>query len=506
MSAILEIEKEQDNYAHTIASKLNASIGRKIGMIDILGITIFMKYLKKHHINPRLSNCLHNFPFALEEYKITDVSYNGHKIFVVTVFRENYIRIPKIHFELGIEPDFYVITEVNKNIEKGAIGGFIKAEDVLSSIYDDKFYYPQKKDISKIEEFLDVIKTSAQPKKTLGKHLEASAMFVKLAEGELNKHQKDKLIKHLLTCENCAIKLKDFLQFDNALSPEVNFLGASEKLDKKQFQKNLKVEIKPAPKIEITPVIKPAEANLYKNLEEINPIKSYFEPVIEKPMGKRETIDFIFKGKNVFDINFSKINIKNLQEKKKILVAIGICAILVFFLGVGAIVKKTSQTLKPIEAYDNVITDEINTESDFYNSQDYYTSENPTSLDYSLVNNADAKSSIVSVKNVSWEVDKEFANKENYTKFLQIVGKNIKLNLQNELLVATDFATNSIIRADIRFSSNGNVGNLKIVNGSGSEQIDEIIQKCVYETLSYIKPPSSGLIGKNLEMTLVIEL
>lgn len=504
LSAISKIEEEQGSYAKQIASRLNAPINRKKGMIDLLGVTLFAKFLKKRQINLNLNNCLHKFPFALEEYKITDISYNGYKIFIITVFNENYIRIPKLHFQLGIQPDFYVITEVNKSVEKGAIGGYIKASDVTSLLNDDRFYYPEKRDISKIDGLIEKITIPNRPRSTYGKHLDACAKFVKLVDNELTKSEKDKLIKHLLTCESCIAKLRDFMQFDNAMSPAKSFSEAIQdvhpsKIDKRKGAESTVVPIRRnlAPRF--------TQIQIEQSKEDAE-LENTFDFLKKKFANKKEAIDLMFKNKNVFDIDFSKINIKDFKQKKKTLIIAGaVLVILVSFL-IGAGVKKSIQAPKPIDGYEDLAYENGNTDPGFYDdkySQEYFEAQN---LDYTLASATNGRSSVSGVKNISWEVDSDIAGKENYTKFLQIVGKNIKLSLQNELLLTPDFARNNIIKADIKFSNNGNVGSMKLIKGSGSPEIDDIIQKCVYETLSYIKPPKAGLMEKNLEMTLIIEL
>lgn len=509
-TTVLKIEKEQGKYAKSIASKLNASINRKKGMIDLLGVTLFAKFMKKRYINLNLKNCLHKFPFALEDYKIADVSYNGHKIFVVTVFNENYIRIPKLHFELGIEPDFYVITEVNKAVEKGAIGGFITPKEVLNTPSDDEFYYPAKRDISKIEKLIEAIKSPRQLRETCGKHLEASAMFVKLVDGELPRQAKDRLIRHLVTCESCIMKLRDFVQFDSALSPAKYSVKTSGSANNSAYAKTAPV-VSSAPRPVLTdsasasmPEI--AMPQTIQNLEDASTIE-FFK---KKIASKKEAIDLMFKNKNlgVFDlIDFSKINIKDLDKKKKMLIGTSIAGLLLFFCITGAFVKKISDN-RPLEIAD-AIENLDQGDGGFYDekySQEYFEAQNGIGLDYNLSSASGGKSSVSGVRNISWEVDNDVASKEEYTKFLQIVGKNIKLSLQNELLLTSDFPRNHIIKAEIKFAGNGNVGSLKMLQGSGSRQIDEMIQKCIYETLSYIKPPKTGFLGKNPSMTLVIEL
>ena len=543
-STVLTIEKEQGKYAKSIASKLNASIGRKKGMIDLLGVTLFAKFMKKQHINLNLKNCLHKFPFALEDYKIADVSYNGYKLFVVTVFNENYIRIPKLHFELGIQPDFYVITEVNKTIEKGAIGGFIAPDDVLGTPGDDKFYYPAKRDISKIEDLIEILKIARPLRKTYGKHLEASAMFAKLIDGELPKQAKDKLVRHLMTCESCTIKLRDLIQFDSALGPAEYFTKALGNYNDGITQINPNVVTVPEPArgpvsarsgqksardavqmqiervaakalqantdadVDIDAALPPITTvpDAFQSLEDASTI----EFLKKKLAGKKEAIDLMFKSKNlgVFEfLDFSKINIKDLDKKKKIIITAGVAGLLLFLCITGAFVKKAHND-RPIEVVDAIESLDYGDVS-FYDekySQAYFESQSGIGLDYNLSSISGGKSSVSGVRDISWEVDNDTAGKEDYTKFLQIVGKNIKLSLQNELLLTSDFPRNHTVKAEIKFAGNGNVGSLKMLQGSGSRQIDEMIQKCIYETLSYIKPPKPGFMGKNPSVTLVIEL
>ena len=92
------------------------------------------------------------------------------------------------------------------------------------------------------------------------------------------------------------------------------------------------------------------------------------------------------------------------------------------------------------------------------------------------------------------------------TKFLQLIGKNVKLNLQNELLLVNDAPTNKIVKVDINIASNGNVNSVKMAASSGSVPIDSSIRKIVSETLTYMKPPAHGIASKTADITLIIEL
>ncbi len=110
------------------------------------------------------------------------------------------------------------------------------------------------------------------------------------------------------------------------------------------------------------------------------------------------------------------------------------------------------------------------------------------------------------VSNISWEAPESLVKKAEYTKFLQLIGKNVKLNVQNDLLLVSDIPTNKIAKVDIRIESSGDVQFIKISKSSGSEAIDNSILKVVGDTLKYMKPPGHGIISKKVDVTLVVEL
>ena len=47
---------------------------------------------------------------------------------------------------------------------------------------------------------------------------------------------------------------------------------------------------------------------------------------------------------------------------------------------------------------------------------------------------------------------------------------------------------------------------MKVLQGSGSEPIDDIIKKSISETFAYMKPPSHGFISRPVDVVLVVNL
>ncbi len=108
------------------------------------------------------------------------------------------------------------------------------------------------------------------------------------------------------------------------------------------------------------------------------------------------------------------------------------------------------------------------------------------------------------ISKIAWEVPEEFVYNDGFRKYLQIAGKNLKLNLQNNLLLATEMAYSNKVVVNLNISPNGALQSQNIVSSSKSKQIDKIVLQSVKETLMYLKMPSSELNGSSINATLII--
>lgn len=109
-----------------------------------------------------------------------------------------------------------------------------------------------------------------------------------------------------------------------------------------------------------------------------------------------------------------------------------------------------------------------------------------------------------SVTKVAWEVPEDLAYNDSFRKYLQIAGKNLKLNLQNNLLLATEMAYSNKVIVDMKISKDGNLQDTSVSVSSGSKQIDKIVLQSVKDTLKYLKVPSNELNSPTTDATLII--
>lgn len=108
------------------------------------------------------------------------------------------------------------------------------------------------------------------------------------------------------------------------------------------------------------------------------------------------------------------------------------------------------------------------------------------------------------ISKIAWEVPEDLAYNDGFRKYLQIAGNNLKLNLQNNLLLATELAYSNRVVVDLTMGNGGSLQSSNIKTSSGSKQIDNIVLQSVKETLMYLKMPSSELNGGSVNATLII--
>jgi outer membrane biosynthesis protein TonB len=109
-----------------------------------------------------------------------------------------------------------------------------------------------------------------------------------------------------------------------------------------------------------------------------------------------------------------------------------------------------------------------------------------------------------SISKVGWEVPEDLAYNDSFRRYLQMAGRNLKLNLQNNLLLATEMAYSNKVVVDLNVGRGGDLRSSNISVSSGSKQIDTIVLQSVKETLKYLKVPSSEISGDSFAATLII--
>ena len=112
--------------------------------------------------------------------------------------------------------------------------------------------------------------------------------------------------------------------------------------------------------------------------------------------------------------------------------------------------------------------------------------------------------SYLDVKRLVWDVPDFLSYSPKIQNYLRTAGKSIKLSLSADLLLATEYAYSNQVKISLKLSKDGNIQEAKIVQSSGSGQIDDIVLQSVKDTLNVVKPPANEISTPDFNLNLII--
>lgn len=514
---------------------------RKRGMIDMLGIACAVNYFYANKLRVNTKRSIHKIPLLFEEFKISDIYYNNYRIDVITLYKEKTVKIPKIHIDLDIMPHFYFVVQIGAKIKEAKMIGFIDAKSVSVCSHDSKFYYPTLDLLFDIRKFVSITRRSTPARILLGKHIECMGLFLKFMDNDLSSVYKKQLIQHLMSCDACRERFIDVMSFEKLAGNlkfypdllkkcEINRLNAQANFEKAKVQASKEDETL-VERLENNNEQDEKKQYLAQNVqqtqatEKLQEMKEVLRTTDDDKVIVISSQKIKQKSKKIIDSIFNEIPkielpplsvLMDAKNKRKAMVFVAAIFVLLSFVVISC------------TGVDNSINDEItqkeqNEETmDLANLQDendYLEMLPPSTGEARLIPKQRSieeftinapqiaePSYTPQISKVSWEAPESLVKKDDYTKYLQLIGKNIKLNLQNDLLLVNDIPMNKTVRTDIKVAASGDIHSINIIRSSGSEIIDSRIEKTVNETMTYMKPPSHGILSRPVNITLTIEL
>ncbi len=112
--------------------------------------------------------------------------------------------------------------------------------------------------------------------------------------------------------------------------------------------------------------------------------------------------------------------------------------------------------------------------------------------------------SFIEINKLTWEIPDYISYNEQFKQYFQAAGKSLKLSLNSDLLLATDYAYSDQIRVTVTFAKDGTFKDAKILLSSGSNQIDNIVLQTVNQTLRVLKAPHS--VGNDESTTVILKI
>ena len=112
--------------------------------------------------------------------------------------------------------------------------------------------------------------------------------------------------------------------------------------------------------------------------------------------------------------------------------------------------------------------------------------------------------SYLDVNKLVWDVPDALSYSPKIQSYLRTAGRSIKLSLSADLLLATEYAYTNQVKVGLKLSKNGSVQDARILSGSGSSQIDNIVLQSVKDTLNVVKPPADEIKTPDFNLNLII--
>ena len=208
------------------------------------------------------------------------------------------------------------------------------------------------------------------------------------------------------------------------------------------------------------------------------------------------------------DLSQEPMSAEAVKKTKKLAIA----GALIALLAIGGIAGGYYIYQKNTAAVNNDSADaaQDNQVFDFQNSavqgeeQDISSGAVSQDINKSMTNSFSDKPAAISITKLSWQVNEKLAVEPSVKEYLQTAGKNIQLNLQNDLANAADVAFNNSVKVSFEIAPDNTLKGIQVLESSGSDKIDAIITKSIKNTLKYVSVPKLQNYKSDYFLTLII--
>ena len=533
MYANIQIDANDSNFAQKYSIKIEDEFLRK-KLFYTLSITSSVKnFLNNKGFNFNIDDSLFQLPQVLENYEYVDIYSHNLPIQVAYIFDNDMtVAIPKIHFEASIEPKMYLVARLHSNLNSFDLIGTINTNFLNKVNENNKYIYVDatslnsinnlESDINKFLEDFEIIKNCEI-------FSDIKTNFISFIDKNLTIAESVDLIRHLSKCPQCREKLLYYYKFelmarsyayddDNLISdidkyinnpdylPDINDQidnNNEEEQDENpekepdEYCYNYENEIDNDIKEDFVKTEDNFESNFEQNGFEQNvvdenkedeqaidePVDDNFDEQIDSTnevetahIDDNSKLNLLYDENQTLQENIDDIEITNNKSSKKIIVVSVISALLfgsLCYFGVNFYKNKNIQDKSNNSSH---IVANIPPENAQVDSQDAKTHEVLVPRPLKL-------------SQISWEAPEIVLKTPVYNKYLIDVGKNLKINLQNQFIEINETVYQTKFQLQILIDTNGTVADVKILQASGNENVDNLIVSTTKQTLNYIKPP-----------------
>ena len=533
MYANIQIDANDSDFAQKYSIKIEDEFLRK-KLFYTLSITSSVKnFLNNKGFNFNIDDSLFQLPQVLENYEYVDIYSHNLPIQVAYIFDNDMtVAIPKIHFEASIEPKMYLVARLHSNLNSFDLIGTINTNFLNKVNENNKYIYVDatslnsinnlESDINKFLEDFEIIKNCEI-------FSDIKTNFISFIDKNLTIAESVDLIRHLSKCPQCREKLLYYYKFelmarsyayddDNLISdidkyinnpdylPDINDQidnnneeeqNENPEKEPDEYCYNYENEIDNDIKEDFVKTEDNFESNFEQNgfeqnvVDEIKedeqaidePVDDNFDEQIDSTnevetahIDDNSKLNLLYDENQTLQENIDDIEITNNKSSKKIIVVSVISALLfgsLCYFGVNFYKNKNIQDKSNNSSH---IVANIPPENAQVDSQDAKTHEVLVPRPLKL-------------SQISWEAPEIVLKTPVYNKYLIDVGKNLKINLQNQFIEINETVYQTKFQLQILIDTNGTVADVKILQASGNENVDNLIVSTTKQTLNYIKPP-----------------
>ena len=236
------------------------------------------------------------------------------------------------------------------------------------------------------------------------------------------------------------------------------------------------------------------------------------ENAAEEISQEDETIESLYSETSVpqqegdepaqFELAQEPVSAKTVNTTKKIIVGAAVLLLLAAG-GVGSWLYNNAKNAQDANL-------DASADGEFFNMQNQGQGEDDQTpavsqdINKSMTNSFSDKPAAITITKLSWQVSEKLAADASVKEYLQTAGKNIQMNLQNDLANSADINFNNVIKVSFEIAPDNTMKGMQVLESSGSDQIDDIVLRSIKNTLKYISVPKLKDFKSDYFLTLII--
>lgn len=210
----LAVTSDALKYAKIISAQIKNPIQRKRAFASIVALDSFADYMLTKEVEVSITKNLFKIAPINEEFEIADVYYNNWKLDIRVVTDNEFLSIPKSHFNYDIVADFYIAIKVDKNLEKAEFVGFVTGESVSKTVSSQDYYLVELGSLGSFDELLTVLESEKSVVVSDNDHEQFRSLFLSYLDNDMEYISKKRMMQHLIACAECRADFVEFFDFE----------------------------------------------------------------------------------------------------------------------------------------------------------------------------------------------------------------------------------------------------------------------------------------------------